>query len=208
MSPMRLAVLGAGSVRCSPAVVASLANYFGERPVEICLYDADEERLDLFSRFAKVCCTITRSQHLVCATADLDEALEAVDLLIVQVGENCARKFLKTRTDLLGGFPLELEERERVLTVAIKAMVPESLIAKGSVLSLVRESAPDALPMSDTIVGWPPEIEWEVRYKVAHQVLRWVRGDEHPGEWLSAFDRTPLREWLDSSIASMAGTDG
>ena len=201
---MRMAVLGAGSVRCSPAVIAALANYFGERPMEICLYDVDEERLELFSRFARVCFTVTRSQNLVFECADLDEALEDADLAIVQVGENCARKYLGSRPHLLGGLPIENLDSPQAVAAAAEHMVPEPLIEQGRVLSLIKPPAPSALLACDSIVDWPPEIKPDERYKVPHQVLRWVRGEEYVNEWLAAHERTPLRTWLDDAIAAIA----
>src|SRR4051794_39669255 len=95
MSIMRLAILGGGSVRCSPAVLASLATYFGERPLEIRMFDADVERLDLFDRLARLCFAMTKNPHTLISTTDAVEATEAADRVILQVGENCARKYLK-----------------------------------------------------------------------------------------------------------------
>jgi len=95
MSAIHLAILGAGSIRCTVPVLAALATYFGERPMEITLYDADEERLDLFDRLGRVCFFSAKSTHLLKSTTDYKEALEGVDLVVVQIGENCARKYLK-----------------------------------------------------------------------------------------------------------------
>jgi hypothetical protein len=203
MGATRLAVLGAGSVRCSPAVIAALANYFGERPIEICLFDADEERLDLFAGFARVCCTVTRSYHHVYSTTDLDEALTDVDLAIVQVGENCAHKFLRFHPELLGGIALDQMDRAQAVRIAAEAMVPEWMIRQGRALSLIKASSPEALPLCDSIDQWPPVTPFKDRYKVPHQVLRWVRSEEHPGEWLIAHEHTPLRAWLDEAIAAI-----
>lgn len=201
---MRLAILGAGSVQCSPAVIAALANYFGERPMEICLFDADEERLELFSRYARVCCTVTHSQHAVFATIDLDEALLGVDLVIVQVDENCARKYLANRLDILREGTDERVDDAQPVTTAAKHMVPEGLPAQGRVLSLIETETRNALPMCHSISGWPSPVPAGELYKIPHQVLRWVRGEEFLGEWLAAHERTPLRAWLDRAIAELA----
>src|SRR5689334_604604 len=92
---MNLAILGAGSVRCSVPVIASIATYFGERPLDIRLYDADEERLDLFDRFARTVFAFNKNPHRVRTGIDAKELLEDVDRVILQVGRNCARKEAK-----------------------------------------------------------------------------------------------------------------
>jgi len=187
-------------VRHSPTVIAALANYFGERPLEICLFDADEERLELFSRFARVCCTVSRSQHLVYACADLDEALDEADLVIVQIDENCARKYLATqerRTEAEGESTLA---DVQAIGAAAQAMVPMELILAGRALSLIE---PGILPGCRAVVDWPPSVPENEQYKVPHQVLRWVRGEEHVGAWLAEHDRSPLRVWLDEAISGI-----
>ena len=204
MAPMRMAVLGAGSVRCSPRVIAALANYFGERPMEICLFDVDEERLELFSRYARVCFTVTRSQNLVFECADLDEAIEEVDLVIVQVGENCARKYLASRPHLLGDLAIEQLDSAQAVASAAEDMVPARLIEQGRVLSLIKPGAPSVLHTCASLAEWPPPLADEERYKVPHQVLRWVRGEEFVTDWLAEHERTPLRGWLDEAIAAIA----
>src|SRR5579862_3123007 len=97
MGPIHVAILGAGSVRCTPAVVGSLATYFGERDLQIRMYDADMERLDLFDRFARLCFAMTKNGHGLISTVSADEAVVGADRVLLQIGENCARKYLKER---------------------------------------------------------------------------------------------------------------
>src|SRR5687767_3239764 len=92
MGDIRLAILGGGSVRCTPKVVAALATYFGERPLEIVMWDSDGERLDLFDRFARYLFLMTSTPHRLISTTDPYEALQGADAVIFQVGVNCARK--------------------------------------------------------------------------------------------------------------------
>jgi len=191
MSVVHLSVLGAGSVRCSVPVLASLAGYFGERPLEITLYDSDEERLDLFDRFARLCFMITKSTHSLKSTADYKEALEKADLVVVQVGENCARKFLKeTRRQ---GFA-ELG-RASLIEQAVDDMLRD-VPPPTPILSLIADSivyphdvylAPD----------WPPTLTEAERSAYPLQVLRWCRGDDYPFEALKANEKSPLISWLE-----------
>src|SRR5947209_12666480 len=97
MSVTRLAILGAGSVRCTTPVIASLATYFGERPLEIRMFDADMERLDLFDRLARLCFMMTKNEHTLISTCDAAEAIENAERAVLQVGENCARRYLRER---------------------------------------------------------------------------------------------------------------
>ena len=69
-------MLGIGNVRCAPAIVGSLSNYFGERPLEIRFWDADWERLDLFDRFARLCFHVSKCPHQLISTDESDEALD------------------------------------------------------------------------------------------------------------------------------------
>ena len=94
MSTVKLAFVGAGSIRLAAPVIATLATYFGERQLEIFLYDADEERLDLFDRFARTSFILMKSTHGLKSTSDLPESLADADAVLIGFDENCARKEL------------------------------------------------------------------------------------------------------------------
>lgn len=191
MSVVHLSVLGAGSVRCSVPVLASLATYFGERPLEITLYDSDEERLDLFDRFARLCFLATKSTHSLKSTTEYKEALEKPDFVVVQVGENCARKFLKeTRRQ---GFA-ELG-RASLIEQAVEDLLRD-LPPPKPILSLIADAIvyPHDVYQSP---DWPPALSEAERSAYPLQVLRWCRGDEYPFEVLKANERSPLKAWLE-----------
>jgi len=191
MSEVRLSVLGAGSVRCSVPVMAALATYFGERPLDITLYDADEERLDLFDRFARLCFLSTKSTHSLKSTTDYKAALEKPDMVIVQVGENCARKFLKeTRRQ---GFA-ELG-RASLIEQAVEDLIRD-VHPPTPVLSLVADAIVyprDVYQSTD----WPPALTEAERSAYPLQVLRWCHGDEYVFEILRMHEKAPLKAWLD-----------
>lgn len=191
MSAVHLSILGAGSVRCSVPVMACLATYFGERPLEITLYDSDEERLDLVDRYARLCFLTTKSTHGLKSTVDYREALEGADKVVVQIGENCARKFLK-------------ENRRQ----GFADLVPASLIEQ-AVDDLLRD-IPFTVPVLSLIdvpiayprdvyqcEGWPPELSEMEEGVLPHQILRWIRSDEYPYQILDANEHAPLRAWLE-----------
>lgn len=181
---LKIAVIGAGSVRCSPAVIASLANYYGERQLEVRLFDADEERLDLFDRFARVCFASGQAPHDVVATSDIEEALEGVHGAIVQIGYNCARQFLKSAEG----------------DVVSQAMGPllQPLPPTAKVLSLFGERV--VLPVENyDSIDWPAEPDEDMRRAMPHQLLRWIRQEEYLHDYLKEFLNSPVKEWLDES---------
>jgi len=147
-------------------VIAALANYFGERPFEVALWDANEEHLDLMCRFARVCCAIMRSQHIVSTAENLKDVLDGVDLVVV-LGD----RDLSDLSDLSDRSGL------RVLLVGSQFVDKEHLD------------------------GWTSVPVDSEPYKAFHQVLRWVRSDEYPFEWLSKHEDTPFKTWLDRFTA-------
>lgn len=158
----RIAVLGAGSIEHGPSAIAALANYFGERPFEIALWDADAERLDLMCRFARVCCSIMRSQHLVTTADELVDVLDGADLCMV-LGEPAL-------PDLSAFFG---ERSPRILFLG---------------------PAPEG---AEGLEAWSSQLLAPEPYQAFHQLLRWIRSDEYPMEWLSRHEDTPLKTWLD-----------
>lgn len=191
MSAVHLAILGAGSVRCSVPVMACLATYFGERPLEITLYDSDEERLDLVDRYARLCFLTTKSTHNLKSTVDYKEALEGADKVVVQIEENCARKFLKEnrRQGFADLVPASLIEqavddlvRDIPFTVPVLSLIPDPIVYPRDVYQCE---------------GWPPELTEAEEVVLPHQILRWIRSDEYPYQILDANEHAPLRAWLE-----------
>ena len=88
--------MGAGSVRRSAPVIASIANYFGELPLEVRLWDTNEERLDLFDQFARLCFILGGSKHRLVSTTDEVEALAGATHAIFIAGNDCLKSFSGT----------------------------------------------------------------------------------------------------------------
>ena len=187
MGSVRLAILGAGSVRCSVPVIASLATFFGERPLEVALYDADEERLDLFDRFARLCFMATRAEHSVFSTTDPTEALDGVNKVIVQVGENCARKLL--------GSPKSAPDPTDAALDRLMLLVPDDAEVACLLFGRILPHIHDYIE-----IDWPPEPTPEERQSLPHQVLRYLNGEEYLHEVLTANSGSPLRPWLDLPV--------
>lgn len=194
MEPTKLAILGAANMRCGPAIVGSLASYFGERPLEIRMYDADEERLDTFDRLARLCFVSTYASHILISTIDPSEALNEADLIVLAIDPNCAGRLLHPRVESEEYVePYNADAKDVDLAVAfLLANVPDSI----PVLSLL-EPGVSVPRMAYSRLNWPAPLDQGSRYRVPMQILRWLNKEEMPYELLSGYDDSPLKAWLD-----------
>ena len=186
MSAVRLTILGAANVRCALPVIASLSTYYGERPLEIMLFDADEERLDLFDRFARLSFSFGRATHSLRATTNLEEALEDAQRVIVQIDENCARKLLAKRRNE----PDPTDEALRTLD--------DHLADSLDVLSLLPDHE---VSRATTKLDWPPVLSEAGMVAVPHQVLRFLNEEEYVYDLFREHEKSPLKEWLNQPVA-------
>lgn len=185
MDRIAVAVLGAGNVRCTPPVLAALAAYFGERPLDVVLYDPDPERLDLFDRLARTFFAFTKSVHRLWSTEDAGEALAEAARVIVQLDLHGASKVLKmSRT----GSP-------NIYDRALPRLL-DNLSPTAEVLSLL--DATVLLPVARfRHLNWPAEQTEAERVATPHQALRWIHGEEYPFEFFAEHEDSPLKAWLD-----------
>ncbi len=205
---MRLAILGIGSLRAGPPVIASLATYFGERELEIRLFDADEERLDLFDRLARACFLVEDAKHELESFSNSEEALEGAEQAILMVTENCAKKFLVGRHGKLPSkvvttsdgesqvFEPMREEYIGLATTEILVALPDG----APILSLMRGGEAllfeSARPLELSVEQWPEPIDEETRWRLPHQILRWIKGDDPLFKLLEANRNSPIKRWL------------
>ena len=186
---MRLAIIGAGSVRCSVPVIASLGSYFGERPMEIALYDADSERLELFELFARVTFSTNKTPHGVSASANAADVLEGASKVVLQVDANCSLKEAR-----LAGAKPPADVTERV-SRTLERLLPD-VHPEAQVISLL--PAKVRVPLDYYYrLDWPAEPNEEEIRALPHQVMRWVRGEEYVFGVLKEFERSPFKKWLD-----------
>ncbi len=185
---VKIAVLGAGSVRCMPPVISALATYFGERPLEIRLYDSDEERLDLMDRFARHCFHFNDATHEVLYRPDPKEALEGADRIILQVGRNCARKYLRVP------YAEASNQGDKLVIRTLDALL-DDLPPEVDVLSLQRMSVKVPLAFYRRL-DWPGEPTDEDLRWLPHQILRWIKSEEQIYKFLEEQEEAPLKLWL------------
>lgn len=168
----RVAVLGIGSVRCAIPVILSLATYFGERPMEIVLWDADIERLDLFDRLLRVACATMETPHRILSTDDPAEALAETTHVVWCVEDYCIKKLAKGT-----------------------GITPE--VALDKLATLTENVEVLRLPTGN----WPPELTEAEAASVPHQALRWIRSEEYLIMLLDKYPRSPLHDWLREHVA-------
>lgn len=137
------------------------------------MYDADEERLDLFDRFARLCFLATRNQHALRSTSNLAEALNDPQKVILQLGENCSRKML--------GRPAGPALPDALLKV--RSLLPSGV----EVLDLPKEN-------------WPPAVQPEDRIVVAFQILRYLLHEDYLYEVIREGRQSRLLAWLDLPV--------
>jgi len=185
MPVSRLTVLGAGSTRCAPGIVGSLASYFGELPLEIRFYDADEERLDTFDRLARLCFESYGVSHLLISTTDPIEALADTEAVILAIDANCAHRMLAKSA----------EPQESDIQTAVNRLIGD-LPTDVAMLSLLDESI--SLPRTAYYRSpWPGPLADESRYRLPMQILRWLNKEDMLYDLLSSNEHSPLKAWLD-----------
>ena len=189
MNSTNIVLLGAGNVRCSPPALSSLAQCSLGENVDLKLWDADEERLDLFDRLARHLFDAKDSQVRILASSDLAEMLEGAHIVIIQLGSSCARKYLQS-VDL----------------------APDDAVAQA--LSRIAPSVPDEAHVASLLpphrhvpfahakkLHWPRELDEKHRAEVLFQVLRVLNGEDSVYPLLKANEESPLVSWIQSIVS-------
>jgi len=177
-----------------PPVISALSTYAGERPLEIRLYDADEERLDLMDRLARHCFHMTNSTHDLRYRPDCAEALEETDRIVLMVGRNCARRFMRVK------FSGVSDQDDVMISNTISTLLANAP-KEADVLSLQRRSV--KIPVNFfRRMDWPGEPTDEELRWLPHQILRWIKGEEMMYQFFDAQENSPFKAWLDDSNAA------
>jgi hypothetical protein len=194
----RVTVIGVGNLQCGPAVVAALANYFGEREIEIVLWDADQERLELFDRLLRSLADLNRNPIFIMSTLDVDEALDGAWRVILCMDRNCAFKYLRAKG--LGSDPTP--PNHTPLSQACH-LILDGRELEGRLLHFMPE--PVRVPVEFYFQLDPPgEPSAEQRRELPHQILRWIRAEDYPYEFLQQHAQSGIKAWLDDVNAATA----
>lgn len=173
-------MLGAGSLRCAPEVLASLVQAGLPQESALWLQDEHHEALDLAERLAHRLVTEANLLLRVVATPDPVEALEGAETVILCVGGGLHEHH--GWLALEGAYEaLELLRLERIRRV-MDALQPglACLDERAAVINLSRPTAQSGrfLQRPAIHLDWPEPLQPEQRVPRAHQMLRWARGEE------------------------------
>jgi len=207
---VRVALIGAGNMRVAPSVVAALATTCGERPLQVHLFEANAERLDLMDRFARVCFHRTDYGHQVLATDRAEEAVMDAPLVLLALdeegvvewqspsepipdrGEDYRPSDWSTEAWVIPGQGDRTVEAEDLVD-----RLHQLRRAESTWVWLEQSMIPtEAFLLEDIALPWPTKICAESPEVIPHQILRWLGGDESLESWLESCVDHPLKPAL------------
>lgn len=79
----RVAIIGFGDFVSASYVAASLANFYGEREIELYTWDESKERCDAMCRVLRIFLRMTRNKHFVYSLEKQDAALHGIQGIVL-----------------------------------------------------------------------------------------------------------------------------
>lgn len=193
----KISIIGAGSLRSATPVLSSIFN-LPLTNTSLYLCDVHKEALDLFGRFARILAAAKELEIGIGATSDIDEAVTDADTIILCFGLGEAKSKLELWSQAC---TISQESYAALARAILLHPVFESINEllydsqnEASVVNLVSpvELSSQLLACEAVHLDWPPPISLEERVPIAHQVLRWVRSEDHPYDELRAQEQSPL----------------
>jgi hypothetical protein len=182
MDQINLTVIGIGSIRDGAPVLAGLAQYFGERPMTIRLYDYDAERLQLFYLLGRSFFQEAKSNHELEWVDSIEDALKDANAVVFCPSQNYLDKYGHE-------LPNPGKARDRLLQ-DVKRLIHDDC----PILTL-RAEVP--FPNAKNLEGWPEDLSPELEAGMPHQILRWVHMDDDPQEYMEIHKKSEFSEWLE-----------
>ena len=182
MDRIILTVIGIGSIRDGAPVLAGLAQYFGERPMTIRLYDYDAERLQLFYLLGRSFFQEAKSNHELECVDNIEDALKDANAVIFCPSQHYLDKYGQE-------LPNPGKARERLLQEV------KQLIHEDCPIVTLRAEVP--FPNERNLENWPEDLTPEVEVSMPHQILRWVHMDDDPQEYMESHKKSEFSEWLE-----------
>ena len=233
MKRTAVSLIGVGSLRCGPPVLSSIAAMGLSRPLDLRLFDANEERLDLMARLAEQVIAMTGGEHGLVFTSSVEEALDGADAAVISLSEDCARRMTgKIAARVL--LPVEPEEGTKLYDLYggdINSPTPLEELGPRTLAAL---STPDAGRMTrqEALEAATDQVLAQMGDVKALNLTRFDQATEHPGhtalswpEALTEEERTTmphqilrwlggdqelgqyLRQFADSPVASWLKTE-
>ncbi|MES1227503.1 MAG: hypothetical protein ABUL72_02470 [Armatimonadota bacterium] len=224
MNRQVVAVVGAGSVQTAPWVLASLASYYPDWPLEVRLCDPHPEQLGLASRLMEVLLKDQVSVPEVSHSALVDEALLGATDVVVTMSPHTAKRLVAplglSHLEALEAEPDQFELRKGDLnrpthssrmsrqTRDLVSRPVEHLSDSEAIvraLDVVREKI--ASDSRVAVVNPPVPISWADTLTfdpggatddltLAYQILRWITDDEPIDDAFDLAAKAPLKDWL------------
>jgi hypothetical protein len=189
----------------------------------VSLFDANEERLDLMDRLARIIFDDFHPEITVRASSDLSEAMEDVDSVVLCLNEDGARRMVSgsveeikdvQRADAVG---LRRGDVNRPTPVENLSPMTRQLLSKPKVLGMSREEAIlGAVELFGSVwtgegrvlslmrgvsviyesLEWPTALGEQELWMRPHQILRWINADESVFELVEAGRDSQFLKWL------------
>ena len=181
----KLSIVGAGSLRCAAPVLASIYNLPLSQETEVFLCDPHEGALDLLDRLARTFAAAQDLENTIVSTPDLDDALEDSSTVILCFGLGKSRKQHEDwSSSCEPSISVKLADEARAILLNTSfERVNECLFRLEPDVSVINLVSPidlsaQLLAFQAIHLDWPAALPQDKRVSAAHQILRWVRGDE------------------------------
>jgi hypothetical protein len=194
----KVTIVGAGSLRAAAPVLASLVSFPLTPEHKVTLCDTDEEVLDLADRLARTLAVAQELDLVIVSTPDIAEAMAGADTVILTFGLGSQRDLVEGQSSEAAAIARGMLLRnsfERINDILFSANPAPRVFN----LVLPTELSAQLLAYDAVHLDWPAALPVNDRVPVAHQILRWVRGDEPVFSLLRENNSSPLVEAIKSS---------
>ena len=195
----KIAIIGCGSLRLGAPVIASV---FAAKPptgTVIHLTDPEPERLDLFERLARMLTSELKSETLILADDNSSEAIRGATHVALCFGLGRKKARLSEWESSGASLTPELRELARaILLNDIFEHINDRLAQSAEPMTLVNFVRP--IQLTSQLLSKAarhvrgPELADEERVPKAHEILRWIKGDEYVHDLLKGRTDTEVYE--------------
>ena len=193
-TPPKIAVIGAGNIRCGAAILAGIFNTSWEPEATLHLVDVHDEALDLFDRLARTFAEESETEFRILADSELEVALKDATHVFVAIGLGNRREDFQA---------LSFRDADDIDMARVEWLTP-SLVSIAKALSLSKEDVrvfnlvrptfltSPLLGLPVINLDWPEPLEEQERYRNLYQALRWVNGDDYASQELFRTKESPI----------------
>lgn len=198
----KVAVIGAGSLRCSPTILGAVFSRPWPQGSRLHLCDVHGEALDLFSRMATLYAAESNSGLEIWSGSSLESALEGADFIVLCFGLGPLQARFESVLERFGILP-QAEEADKIRAVLLNPLFERvndllSGLHDPIVVNMVRPTRLTSQLLAATAVDIdaPETLDSASRVTAAHYALRVVQGDLYASLELKKHEAMPLAEFL------------